>query len=132
MTVGPAYFGEDIIAMVLEDACGGYQREDGEWRIAAEIGEHQEGNVDLAQYFDVEYFFYRAGEDMDDNREGSDEDGNRHPLDPSADADQTGLDIEFAPPSVSGRKNRSCRCARTGSPSRNVEMSTCRTPAQTT
>ena len=92
MTVGPANSREDIIAMVLEDACGEYQREDGEWRIAAQIGEHQEGNVDLSQYFDVEDFLHRAGEDMDDNREGSDEDGNHHPLESITGADQADLD----------------------------------------
>jgi hypothetical protein len=80
MTVGPAADREEIIQMVLDDGIGEHQREDGAWRIQAEISECLEGNVDLAEWFDVSRFLEDAAECMDDNDCGANEDGD-HPLD---------------------------------------------------
>lgn len=80
MTVGPAESRDELIQMLLDDRIGEYQAKDGSWRIKAEISECQENHVDLARFFDVDFFLERAAEEMDENECGGDEDGERHPV----------------------------------------------------
>ena len=79
--VGPKPSRDAIILAVFDDdRCGEYQNEHGEWRIQALICEAQNGNVDLARYFDVEDFLDRAADRMDENDYGDDENGEDHPI----------------------------------------------------
>jgi len=80
MSVGPAETREILIDMLKDDCQGEYQAEDGSWRIAADIGEYRENHQDLAEWFYADRFIADAAERMDDNGCGSDEDGDRHPV----------------------------------------------------
>lgn len=80
MTIGPAETRDQLVQMVEDDRCGEYQTEDGTWRIKADIGEYRQNHQDLARWFDAERFIEDAAERMDDDACGSDEDGERHPV----------------------------------------------------
>ncbi|MDE4303988.1 hypothetical protein PXK30_03575 [Phaeobacter gallaeciensis] len=54
--------------------------ENPDWRVSMWVGEYQHKHVNLAQYFDAKRFIDDAYEPIDENGEGADEDGERHPL----------------------------------------------------
>ncbi|WP_298983464.1 hypothetical protein [uncultured Roseibium sp.] len=79
-SIGPFDSRDEVFQAVIEDRCGEYKTKDGDWRISALIAECKFGNVDLALYFDEDRFLEDAWERMDDNNQGSNEDGDCHPL----------------------------------------------------
>lgn len=54
--------------------------ENPEWRAAMWVGLYQHKHVDLSKYFNAQTFIDEAYEPIDENGEGADEDGERHPL----------------------------------------------------
>lgn len=90
--IGPADSREEIVGLVLDDQCGEYQTESGEWRIRAHICEARQNNVDLARYFDVDDFLDRAAESMDEDDCGGNEDGGDNPVEEIGAVEKADLD----------------------------------------
>lgn len=93
LTAGPAETREDLIEMIKDDGSFEYQAKDGSWRIAADIGEYLENHQDLARWFRADWFIENAADSMDDNDCGSDEDGERHPVDEITEEQAADLEV---------------------------------------
>lgn len=63
-----------------------------EWRASMWVGEYQNKHVDLSKYFDAQSFIEQTYEPIDENGEGADEDGERHPLEELSSEDISALE----------------------------------------
>lgn len=90
-TIGPDSSREEVIVQAIADGVGEYTNDNENWRTSFTIAECCDNHVDLAVWFCVERFLSEAGERMDDNACGSDEDGERHPLEEIDDQDKADL-----------------------------------------
>jgi|GEM_PF-1959468 len=66
--------------------------ENPEWRASMWVGEYQSKHVDLSKYFNAQNFIDEAYEPIDENGEGADEDGERHPLEELSSEDIAALE----------------------------------------
>lgn len=80
MQIGPCATRDQALDELKQDGGGAYLDNDGVWRLQGVIEECRENHVDLARFFNADRWLEDAGEHMDDNDCGSDEDGDRHPL----------------------------------------------------
>jgi hypothetical protein len=92
MQIGPCETREIALDELRQDGGGDHIDNDGVWRCRGVVMECRENNVDLARFFDTERWLEDAGERMDDNDCGGDEDGERHPLLEISDEQQADLE----------------------------------------
>lgn len=83
LELGPFDTRDDVIEEALEDGRGDTQLENDTWVSVFEICRAQDNHVDLSVWVDdnnLECLLDNTSERLDENGSGSDEDGDRHPL----------------------------------------------------
>lgn len=90
LPIGPCDSREQVISEAISSEVWS-ENDDGTCVIF--IGKYVKQRVNLSKYFDAEDFLERTSERMDDNGDGSNEDGDHHPINEISGADTADLEI---------------------------------------